>query len=404
MKKVVKSVIQSSCSMLLLCGVAFVASVLGACSSGAGSGESDEIKVIEMAKALASNPQEIALSEVATSVEYIPLDMGGEFLPGYHFLEMAVDENSIYFFPKPNFPNSPIFCFSADGKLLSHFKHVGRAENEWVIPVGVVLDKANDQLIVNEETVVKFYTPQGEFVKSINLDLPDYGFFTVVMYVGGKVQFMKSTKEGYSTYALDVDDNGNVVSDNVLIDYSTFPQEYWTDPSVRSSVEVISKSSENYLLLHKFTDSIYSYRGTDSAEVAYVLDMGNLKDGYKRKVSMGGYCYEAPNFLILQTVHSMKYFDNLQTSERMNYIFFDKAAGRTIKFAKNDENDPYFKNDIDGGMPFFPYHISGNKMYQLVDAYKFIEQADATGSVKMREIASKLNEDSNPVLVVATLK
>ncbi len=386
---------------LRLLAVSLFLFVAVSCSS---SGSVEKVKVIEMAQALAANPQEIALSEVATSVEYIPLDMGGEFLPGYHFLEMAVDENSIYFFPKPNFSSSPIFRFSTDGKLLSHFKHVGRAENEWIIPMGVVLDKSNDQLIVNEERVVKFYTPQGEFIKSINLDLPDYAFFTNLIYVGGKVKFIKRANEGNNLHALELDNNGTIVSNNVLIDYSTFPEEYWTDPSVKNSVEIISKSSENYLMLDIFRDSIYSYKGTGSAEFAFVLDMGNLKDGNKRKVFIGGYCYEAPKFLILQTVHSMKYFDNLQVSERINYIFFDKQTGKTVKFAKDDENEAYFKNDIDGGMPFFPYHISGNKMYQLVDAWRFIEQAESTGSKAMQEVAAKLNEDSNPVVVVATLK
>ena len=43
-------------------------------------------------------------------------------------------------------------------------------------------------------------------------------------------------------------------------------------------------------------------------------------------------------------------------------------------------------------------------MYQLVNAYEFIEHAESTGSKAMQEVAAKLNEESNPVLVVATLK
>ena len=48
--------------------------------------------------------------------------------------------------------------------------------------------------------------------------------------------------------------------------------------------------------------------------------------------------------------------------------------------------------------------IRGDKMYQLVNAYEFIEHAESTGSKAMQEVAAKLNEESNPVLVVATLK
>ena len=43
-------------------------------------------------------------------------------------------------------------------------------------------------------------------------------------------------------------------------------------------------------------------------------------------------------------------------------------------------------------------------MYQLVDAYRFIESAERSTSDKMKEVAATLTEDSNPILVKAILK
>ena len=43
-------------------------------------------------------------------------------------------------------------------------------------------------------------------------------------------------------------------------------------------------------------------------------------------------------------------------------------------------------------------------MYQLVDAIKFMDYAEQSSSQKMKEIAAQLNEESNPVMVVVTLK
>lgn len=44
------------------------------------------------------------------------------------------------------------------------------------------------------------------------------------------------------------------------------------------------------------------------------------------------------------------------------------------------------------------------KMYRLVDAVDFIEFAQMGNSARMKEVASKLTDDSNPVLVVVSLK
>jgi hypothetical protein len=43
-------------------------------------------------------------------------------------------------------------------------------------------------------------------------------------------------------------------------------------------------------------------------------------------------------------------------------------------------------------------------MYQVVNALKFIEYAQKSSSSRMKEVAATLTEESNPVLVVATLK
>jgi hypothetical protein len=43
-------------------------------------------------------------------------------------------------------------------------------------------------------------------------------------------------------------------------------------------------------------------------------------------------------------------------------------------------------------------------MYQLIEAIDFIEMAEKSTSARMKEVASQLTEDSNPVVVEVTLK
>ena len=82
-----------------------------------------------------------------------------------------------------------------------------------------------------------------------------------------------------------------------------------------------------------------------------------------------------------------------------------------MKFTENLPGDQFFTdgggsffNDLDGGLPFWPIHIHNNKMYMACDAGKFIELSQKYNSQKMKEVASRINEDSNPVLIEVVLK
>ena len=63
-----------------------------------------------------------------------------------------------------------------------------------------------------------------------------------------------------------------------------------------------------------------------------------------------------------------------------------------------------FNNDIDGGLPFHPVMIKGNRMFQFVDAYNFIKYSKECSSPKVKEIAATLTEDSNHVMIIAHFK
>ena len=43
-------------------------------------------------------------------------------------------------------------------------------------------------------------------------------------------------------------------------------------------------------------------------------------------------------------------------------------------------------------------------MYELMDAIRFIEQAQKSKSNKMKRVAASLTEDSNPILIEVVLK
>ena len=154
----------------------------------------------------------------------------------------------------------------------------------------------------------------------------------------------------------------------------------------------------------RFADTILAFDGEELWAV-YAFDYGKyVADEGKKKITIGGKNLESENFFIFQTIMPPRYFDNLQPNERMNFIFFNRVSGESYRVEKDAANKPYMKNDLDGGAPFWPKAIAGGKMYQMIDAIEFIELAEKCSSEKMKDVAATLNENSNPVLVVARLK
>jgi hypothetical protein len=93
-----------------------------------------------------------------------------------------------------------------------------------------------------------------------------------------------------------------------------------------------------------------------------------------------------------------------QSADKVPFVY-DKISGKASKLPYYEEYGRYgFKNDIDGGMPFWPEVVRGGKMYQYIDAATFIEAAEKSNSPKMKEVAATLTEESNPVVVEVELK
>ena len=101
-----------------------------------------------------------------------------------------------------------------------------------------------------------------------------------------------------------------------------------------------------------------------------------------------------------------KFFPNLDKNAQRKYpLLYDKKQNKAMAIATDQEYAMAgMTNDIDSGAPFWPTYVSGNRMFKLVEAEEFIELAAKSSSDKMKSVAAGLNIESNPVLVVVTLK
>ncbi len=57
-----------------------------------------------------------------------------------------------------------------------------------------------------------------------------------------------------------------------------------------------------------------------------------------------------------------------------------------------------------GGLAFTPMYIRDNRLVGYMQALDIVDNADAITNPDLKALAATLREDSNPVIVVATLK
>jgi hypothetical protein len=116
------------------------------------------------------------------------------------------------------------------------------------------------------------------------------------------------------------------------------------------------------------------------------------------------------------------YFEISKILENENYLFTNIAFGvadssKYCIFNKHSAEtiiieDVGFKNDIDGGIRFWPKYIyNDNILVDYVDAFKFLNMINSKASNSLKEestyhidqleiLKKNLNETSNPVLIV----
>ena len=168
-------------------------------------------------------------------------------------------------------------------------------------------------------------------------------------------------------------------------------------------------STDSNLYLYSCKDSIYSINPINGAlELLYFVDYGKYTtDEY---IGAGlwpqeeGF-FEAEDFIALKVLYNKATFPNMDKNYLRSNVIYDKLTKETVTLKYNaDYNIAGFTNDLDGGMPFYPTYVKDGKMYQLLDAIDFIEYAEISSSAKMKEVAATLTDESNPVMVVVTLK
>jgi hypothetical protein len=168
-------------------------------------------------------------------------------------------------------------------------------------------------------------------------------------------------------------------------------------------------------VINSSRDTIFNLSPLNELSVAYVITLGKYSK-FKELEGKSSYnlilrrvIFENDDFIFfsgtLPEKNLPQIFSDNYNEDIASAILYDKNEKKTYALKKLPDSDYLgFVNDLDNGAPFLPFCSDGKKMYQIVDAGEFKQLADKYNVSRMKEVAAQLTEESNPVVVVVTMK
>lgn len=344
------------------------------------------------------NDQKVKLSDYVSCLDYIPIETNENFLVSDIFKFSPFDD---YIAICCN-ATQQVYQLSKDGKLLKKIGRRGNAKNEY---------RAVNKLVTTPETIIVF---MGTKIISFSALTGDIKQVVVPNDINDVKIFGGFALCGKDSFAIlhNMNEGENYIS--IVNDKSTEVQRIKLWDTKKRKVEVpmptggimqlewaylstLYNVKDSLRVTNDFIDTIYTY--SDDKLLPHIVfnygKLGNNRFEPKLNTELAFTCTK------VKETKKLLLFENLDGDK----FLYDKSNGETKRIKKFDGSTYQgFTNDIDNGIPFWPVAVTSDKMYSFMSADIFIEEAAKSNSEKMKQVAATINEESNPVIIVATLK
>lgn len=386
------------------------------------------IKTIDVAGAIGKG-QIVPLSQIAESIEYIPLETKQNTLVDKISWHSIVYENNKFYIKY----NHSLFVFDNSGKFLFNFNRYGRGPQEYDHLSDFCIDP-DDNIIVRGIERFIMYDKSGNFVKV----LADKDFIPGVVlkkcYPLGKERYLFITelKRGvdneFSAIIMDLK------SDKITkIEYPPKEREFvkslpamyrYTFYEIRAL-----RSADGILLINGLDESVLRIDKNLDIDTLFNFNFGkyhprDIPGGlfdrgggssvvYRYMLPLESTAYIFDQFKLGLSAHKPRVMKRYEAkSENDTYTsdiscsLFNKKTGEFIFVDQPVVDQIGFPDDFEGGPAVWPLYIStSNQMVSFINAINLINYAETHDvSAKFKEIAGRIKETDNPVLVLVNLK
>lgn len=343
--------------------------------------------------------KEISLQDFM-DVEYIPLETTDEFITQgavlsigdkYILIKNYVNDGDIYVFDRKT------------GKGIRKINRKGQGGEEYAFIVSAVLDEDNEEIFVNSTKKILVYDLYGNFKRSFNtaddadyMDVFNYDKNNLICY-DMTVYYKDGEEKDKDFYHSIISKQDGSVIRGISIPFKTVKAPFVRqgDVMAATSVRALIPCQDNWLLVETSSDTIYSYRPDK-----------NLLSPFIIKQSSG-----EPEVLITMGPVTDRYYFFKIIEKKFDFSKGNGFPSTALMYDK--EEDSFFKPVIFNADYINKQEVNvtenvGNgdvATYQNLTADRLIE-AYSGNNLKspLKEIAAKLNEESNPVIMLMKYK
>jgi hypothetical protein len=356
---------------------------------------------------------DIGMSEIFSTIEYIPLETNDEHLIG-EINQMLVFKDRIYM--ADIYQTQSVFCYTKEGKFLYELNKKGQGPGEYTALNNISIDHDKERLLIYAGNMLLEYDLDGNYIESHKIDLWANDF----SYIGNKRivfygDYATNTKyeKRQMTPNLFIIENYNVIYTDIY-----FPSTIGTG-ALTSVLNCFSNSSNGTVsLLCAYNDTIYHVM-TDTLKKAYYInfaDMKKDKNFYQliysptatiKSVHEYEMNHDVCNIITVSETEDCLFFA-YHHRNIYHYVFYYKNMNRVIDVHKKytDETDPAYPitDDIYGIRFAIPYSTDGHSFYSYINAYEISEMKASVTDPELKKKFESLSEDDNPVIIKMTPK
>jgi len=393
------------------------------CTSHGNKPATENLRVIDVAGGVGKS-RLVNLSEIADTIEYIPLETTPKSLLAHPPSDRILyEKNILYFTQKKGF----IKIFDSKGKYVSTFNRLGRGPQEYEQLDIIQIDNTSGNIIIKSINKVVEYFPNGEFIRNIFLPAPDKI---------DNIYIRNFLKLGDSYFF-----SGSAISTNsvIITDSSLNVIKKLKYPPEEMDLVIKNKNSPPafiYPYIYPYNDKIRLINGNNkyilsidknlSVDTVFIIDYGkfNVSD-YRGSIYLPKlpylwryhFVFESDNYLFMRfhlgslsdkpyKMHRNRKGSIHQWIDHNACALFNKET-EEFTFLDQPEIDQIgFVDDIEGGPAIWPMYVSAdNYMISYISVDEFIAYAESHKvSEKFKKIAAGLKETDNYVFVRVKLK
>lgn len=374
----------------------FITAVITGCN------QSHQQEAIINVDVTAGYPEKELVLQDFMDVEYIPLETKEEFITQGAVMAFG----NKYIIVKNWSNDGDLFVFDRKtGKGLRKINRKGKGPEEYLHITDVVLNEDNNELFINCITTKKIlvYDLLGNFKRSFKhieearyTNVCNYDRDHLICY-DELVYYKEGQTRGNQSFHLILSKQDGSITRGILIPFDIIkaPIVQKGEATAATSVRPIISHHENWLLVETSSDTVYNYLSKENkltpflvksptANPEILLTMGTLTDRY--------YFMKTIKKEFDFTKGRGFYTNELMYDKQEKAFFIPSVVnGDFVRKQYVDMNS----HPVNGEIAAF----QNLEAYKLVEAYK---KGELKG--KLKEIAAKLKEGSNPVVMVMKKK